>query len=97
MTMTHDEMVEVILAHKDGKEIQERYTTSESWSPFAGSWFFDCIMYRVKPEPKVIWVNEYKHGAVAVYKNKIDATTATTAGNYGDMMRVAVKYQEVIK
>jgi hypothetical protein len=62
--MTHDEMIEVIQAHKDGKVIQRRLrvaigaeftdrTRTNSYMDFAT---FD---YRVKPIPKEYWLVPY--------------------------------------
>lgn len=61
---TTAEKIAVMQAHLDGKTIQYRSKTS------AGNWFShpnpewnweDCE-YRVKTEPRVIWVNEYSDG-----------------------------------
>lgn len=54
--MTHDEMIAVIQAHKDGKDI-------EYWSELLGvwerienpSWEFNKTQYRVKPPPIEAW------------------------------------------
>lgn len=52
--MTHDEMIAVIQAHKDGKEIQYRHKSGGEWrkSENAGflDWNFQVAEYRVKPE-----------------------------------------------
>lgn len=50
------------------------------------------LKYREKPEPKVIYVNEYPDGSVAAYKDKARAEKSFTRG----VIRVAVKYQEVL-
>jgi len=67
MTMTHDEMIAVIAAHRDGKTIQFQYLTNQypdEWSvPLEGrspSWSFGTHRYRVKPEPLTIWATVYK-------------------------------------
>tara|TARA_R110000764_G_scaffold40882_1_gene91455 strand:- start:3142 stop:3450 length:309 start_codon:yes stop_codon:yes gene_type:complete len=62
--MTHDEMIEVIKAHKDGKVIQFRprivrgewMTMTKGVAPI---WNFDMTEYRVKPEPKEYWLVPY--------------------------------------
>jgi hypothetical protein len=47
--MTHDEMIEVIQAHKDGKRIE---FWDEGWIAVdAPVWAFSYIKYRVAPEP----------------------------------------------
>jgi hypothetical protein len=58
--MTHDEMIEVIQAHKDGKVIQLR-GLQRDWIdvPRTPDWDFPNIIYRVKPEPKEYWLVPY--------------------------------------
>ncbi|MEY2500556.1 MAG: hypothetical protein QOI07_890 [Verrucomicrobiota bacterium] len=55
MSMTHDEMIAVIQAHKDGKIIQALPGSSRGpWVDVVGnapSWSFDAVDYRIKPEP----------------------------------------------
>ena len=59
MSMTHDEMIVVIAAHRDGKEIEARHRRSinPAWQPFTkdenphwDTWTWD---YRIKPEPRL--------------------------------------------
>lgn len=61
--MTHDEMIAVIAAHRDGKVIElcERHSnTGTGWQLCKKPiWDFFHYDYRIKPEPRVIWVNEY--------------------------------------
>lgn len=63
--MTHDEMIAVIQAHKEGKTVlfREIYRPSDSWAPVSDdpAWNFQLFLYRIKPEPRVIWVNEYSY------------------------------------
>jgi hypothetical protein len=58
--MTHDEMIEVIQAHKDGKVIQLRSMQGD-WIdvPRTPDWDFPNIIYRPKPEPKEYWLVPY--------------------------------------
>ncbi len=60
--MTHDEMIEVIQAHKDGKVIQLRSMQGD-WIdvPRTPDWDFPNIIYRPKPEPKEYWLVPYKN------------------------------------
>lgn len=57
--MTHDEIIAVITAHKNGAEIESRSKTtrcydSSWWVPDpAPSWSFRDRDYRVKPQPKL--------------------------------------------
>lgn len=96
MSMSHDEMIALIQAHKEGKEIQ--YFRGGDWrnirsiSPDA-SFNFGIYNYRIKPEePKVIWVNEYD-GYYVAHDDKDYAHK--NSGN--NVIRAAVKYQEVIE
>ena len=58
--MTHDEMIAVIQAHKDGKTIQVRGKGRPKWHDRTRpSWDFDSCDYRVKPEPRVAYFAEY--------------------------------------
>jgi len=50
--MTHDEMIAVIQAHKEGKVIQ--HETNKIWyDNHCPSFNFDNCTFRVKPEPKL--------------------------------------------
>lgn len=59
MSMTHDEMIAVIQAHKDGKEIEfrdQRFTEFKEWVQCREPhWNFRDCTYRIKPEPLVLW------------------------------------------
>ena len=60
--MTHDDMIAVIQAHKDGKPIEWRrlpgtpdYGTPKDWGRFAKdaiAWEFSTHEYRIKPEER---------------------------------------------
>lgn len=55
--MTHDEMIAVIQAAKDGKQIQLRRNSQEPWRNVVSPRFdFDSFDYRAKPEPREWWV-----------------------------------------
>ena len=61
--MTDREIVEVVQAHIDGKEIQAGHRPTNSWHELLEAnplWQFNDCDYRVKPEPRSIWVNAYK-------------------------------------
>lgn len=57
--MSHDEMVDVILAHKAGKTIQSKSTGAGlGWLDLDEPYFnFGTVTYRIKPEPRE-WVVE---------------------------------------
>jgi len=64
--MTHDEMIAVIAHDKNGGVVQLRFQGEgdDKWSNgVTGSfaWNFEKFDYRIKPEPRSLWVsfNEY--------------------------------------
>lgn len=71
--MTHDEMIEVIKAHKEGKSLQIRTRTfsklNTQWSDLPKGedpqWNFYSIEYRVKPEPMVCYARVIEAGCIA--------------------------------
>jgi len=66
--MTHDEMIAVIQACKEGKVIQHRQKGWKSWTDtLTPSWDFALREYRVKPEPREWWINVYPDDAKYVY------------------------------
>jgi hypothetical protein len=73
--MTHDEMIAVIQAHKDGKVIEEctngRYGNAGAWGKSGDwpVWDFRLKDYRVKPMPKEYWLVPYKgRGGFTVFE-----------------------------
>ena len=91
--MTPQGMINVIQAHMDGKEIQAT-NSAGGWSDARfPRWDFIRQGYRIKPEPKTIWVNEYDNRGKYIYGSKRAAESM--AGE--DVSRIAVKYQEVIE
>ncbi len=96
--MTKDEAKEylpLITALAEGKTIQFLNTTSKEWRDCNTMNVFgyapEC--FRIKPEPKVIWVNEYTDGNHNAYRSKERAMNMSK----NDNTRVAVKYIEVIE
>lgn len=76
--MTHNEMIEVIQAHRDGKTVQCRLQKhQEDWYDAEPDWNFYDFDYRIKPEPREWWVNVYKTFSVW-YDNKEEADKSQT-------------------
>lgn len=55
--MDHDEMIAVLAAHRDGKEIQQQGPGSDHWAPLDGEFMFSPndetgFKYRIKPVPR---------------------------------------------
>lgn len=49
--------------------------------------------YRIKPEPKTIYVNEYTAGSIVAYHCREDACRVSPLG----LARTAVPYREVVE
>lgn len=59
--MTHDEMIAVIQAHKEGKEIECSMKDKNCWGKSTPDWAFHYCDYRVKPvppEPREWWLHD---------------------------------------
>jgi hypothetical protein len=62
--VTHDQIIAVVQAHKEGKQIEYTYkypaAAAGVWLSMQSPQFFnfaDCV-YRVKPEPREWWIYE---------------------------------------
>ncbi len=81
--MTHDEMVEVILAHKAGKNIQCRGHQGEWVDTDDPIWDFHGWNYRVAPEDSVMLLKVNKYGTVVAptsTKNNLKLTFDSETG-----------------
>ena len=59
--MTHDEMIEVILAYRNGKAVQFRSEKHHEWSDACVPGFnFVDYEYRVTPTLQYVWMNVYR-------------------------------------
>jgi hypothetical protein len=69
--MTHDEMIAVIQAHKDGKKIQVKGKGVTEWTPSdLPVWNFYMCDYRVKPEPMELWAIIWPSGAMNYFDSR---------------------------
>jgi hypothetical protein len=61
--VTHDEMIAVIQAHKEGEKIQYSIKGRNVWNDLTAGplWDFHASDYRVKKEPKELWVVKTSH------------------------------------
>jgi hypothetical protein len=91
--MTHDEMIAVIAAHRDGKAIQFRTVETEcDWRNIESPvWDFQSSDYRIKPEPIEYWVNIYPSKAIGHHETKDEAVLCA----HSNALRVAVHMKEV--
>ena len=65
--MTHDEMIAVIQAHKNGGKVEYMGRAEITWTPVSGNplWNFAAHDYRIKPEPRSLWVVLFQSGNIA--------------------------------
>ena len=90
--MTLDQMIEVLTAYKAGKKIEVKGHGGVKWHKTSMSaWDFVECDYRVKPEPKVLWVNEYKDGDGYGHATRKNAEEASRDQH----TRIAVRYVEM--
>ncbi len=100
--MTKDEAIEylpLIAALAEGKTIQFKGSdfASDEWRDvlYMNTEVYSARCFRIKPEPKVIWVNEYENGYGTPHESLESATV--NGGNPKAIVRSAVKYIEVIE
>ena len=94
--MTHDEMIEVIQAHKEGKSIQWRLAGRGAWTDTGKpNWNFDSKQYRVKPEPMTIWVNRYTDFMPNHFHHSFDEAEAD--GKVRDDYIETLKFEQVME
>ena len=68
--MTPDEMIAVIQAHKEGKQIQSRQISGGEWANTIPLWNFSIAEYRIKPaEPKKVKMLCWFDGGVLVWRD----------------------------
>ena len=88
------ELLPIIQAFAEGKDIQARYIEGNAiWGAPIDPSFIDSFEYRIKPEPKIIYVNKYTHSmGYSYHKNEEDAHRHV----FKDMEYIAKKFQEVL-
>lgn len=97
--MTHDDMIAVIQAYKDGKQIQRRTSNGEWLDLENPMWYFNIGDYRVKPEePKLVphWpaIFENSHGTFITSRLYKDFSQAKKAG--AEPLRLATEYPPIM-
>ena len=86
-------LLPIITAFAEGKVV-ERKDSDGLWVVVNNPRFNDGPEnYRLKPEPKEIWVNEYPLGGVRVHDSEARARTSASPC----AMRVAVRYREAVE
>lgn len=85
----------LVQALAEGKVIQSRMFSCDPWKDCARPDFtMDPSNYRIKPEPREIWVNEWKPGGKVVFDSPEEA--AEHAKRYG-IGHITTRYREVIE
>lgn len=68
--MTNDEIIAVVTAHKNGKQIQHRIKAGCEWVTFPEGqmpvWNFEMHDYRVKPEPREFRIGVNVDGSIEI-------------------------------
>ncbi len=91
--MTHNQMIEVIAAHRDKKTIQLLRSNGQ-WDDLACPvWDFANFKYRIKPEPREWWAVKYGDGSVICEPSKQDAVRAAD----GSPSREVIRVREVLE
>ena len=89
--------IEIMNAFTQGKDIECRpHKTDNRWSEASSpTWDFNSFEYRIKPNPRIIYVNIYDNGYGAVYDTAAKALDGLS-GNHsnGCTNRSAVKFVE---
>ena len=97
--MNHQDKINIMQAFVDGRAIQSRKKNEGDWGDNCDpNWNWDKAEFRIKPEPKTIWVNEYEDGSLRGHNTEqcADRYCRNAVGDVGDdVVRAAVKYQEV--
>lgn len=94
--MTLREKIVVLQAAMEGKPIQGRHCGDRTWLDLDVSdvaWQFGNYEYRVKPEPRVIWVNFFSDGSGTAH---VTEDLALSRDCDGDLRR-PVKFIEVVE
>lgn len=85
-------MIEVLQAAKAGKKIQCKGIGTEWLNEPNPDWNFSRWTYRIKPEPRVIYVNEYPNSFGAIHHTE-EAAKREASSNCTKQ----VKFIEVIE
>jgi len=90
------ELLPIIQAYAEGKTIQYRANINVGWRDAGGPRLDDDFEYRIKPESKVIYVNEYANGIFDHDSKEAAELAAENRKKYEGIEadRVAVKYIE---
>ena len=86
-------LLPIITAFAEGKVIEWKNRDGVWVAVDSPGFSYNPKNYRIKPEPKEIWVNEYPLGKVRAHDSEARARTSASPC----AMRVAVRYREVVE
>jgi len=93
------ELLTEIIAFAEGEVIQWQFndeSNKNTWrfvSDSEGINGRNDVIYRIKPEPEVIYVNKCRTGSISVYSSQVDANRMINKSEYS---WVAKKFIEVL-
>ncbi len=87
------ELLPIIAAFSEGKEIQCEGMSCGKWVTPLEPNFSPELKWRIKPEPREFWVNEYASGVVRWYDTPNEADQNRRGA--GDFLRT-IHFREVI-
>ena len=81
MSVSHDEMIAVIEHHKNGGKVEYRGRSEITWKLVQGYplWNFASHDYRIKPEPRSLWVVRNQSGNLIISHETKDAALFASA------------------
>lgn len=87
----------LVKAMAEGKSIQMKKLKADGWIDFHAdeniSFDLPADQYRIKPEPRVIWVNEYTDGCLYLHSSEGEAKIHTRNTDY----KRTLKFVEVVE
>jgi len=84
------ELLPIIEAFANGKKVQWRLRKSDTWCNTDDPGFSERFEYRIKPEPRMFWINVYPHIMTAWDSEKRARGAADTGA-----IRIAVPCREI--
>lgn len=87
----------IMKAYAEGKIIQFYDTVGKRWEDLGGHVEFDHPphLFRIKPEPRVVWINEYTDGFGNWHYSSVEE--ATEQGEESKKYLRTIKFVEVVE
>lgn len=78
--MTNQEIIDVVRAHQEGKEIWYQEKGTDEWDRVTDpSWNFDEFNYKATEPPREFWINVYPNRCIA-HKSQHEASSNRSPG-----------------